>query len=206
MRSSKCQPPIRVVAEVRVDAERQVGEVAEPRQHPLDVVGRQAVDQQRLDAELLEPLRSPAEEVALGPAPVLAVHAADAVAAAAEAEPHGQAGLEDSLDAANVSPSRISDIVSSRIRSGGSSSNTRAEQRERLQALLDVDVAVDAEGDRAPPARPAFVHGLSGERDARPGDVHPVRRPVPDGPPASRSAAARIAHVLVVITSQPAST
>ena len=62
---------VREVAEVGIDAERQVGEVAQVRDHAVDVVGRDAVDQQRPHAELLEAERRAAERVALRAAPVL---------------------------------------------------------------------------------------------------------------------------------------
>ena len=88
----------REVAEVRVDAERQLGEVAQPADHAGHVIDGQAVDQQRADAHLLEPPCGAAEEIALGRPPVLAVDAADAVAAAAERDPDGEAQLEELLD------------------------------------------------------------------------------------------------------------
>ena len=58
--------PARQVAEVRVDAERHVGEVAQPAHHPGYVVDGEAVDQERRDAHLLEPRRRPAEEIPSG--------------------------------------------------------------------------------------------------------------------------------------------
>ena len=94
--------PVGEVAEVRVDAEREIGEVAEPGQHPGDVVRRQAVDEQRADTQILEPPGRPAEEIAFGPAPVLAVDTAHAVAAASERQPHGNARLERRLDGAEA--------------------------------------------------------------------------------------------------------
>ena len=116
----------RVVAEVRIDAERQVGEVPQPREHPGHVVGRQAVDEQRPDPDLLEVVGGAAELVALRAAPVLAEHAAHAVAAAAEADPDGDpARARAPRRRRTSSPSRTSVIVSSRTRSGGSSSNAR---------------------------------------------------------------------------------
>ena len=95
---------IREVPEVRVDTEREVGEVAEPRQHRFDVLGRKAVDQERRDAELLELGRGATEEVAFGATPVLAVDPADAVPAAAEAQPHRQARVERDLDRGHGQP------------------------------------------------------------------------------------------------------
>ncbi len=86
------------VAEVGIDAERQLGEVPEPGDHPRHVVDRQAVDEQRADPHLLEPPGRPPEEIAFGRAPVLSEHPADAVAAASEREPDGKPGLEQPLD------------------------------------------------------------------------------------------------------------
>ena len=88
----------REVAEVRVDPERQVREVAQVGEHPVDVVGRDAAQQQRADAELLEAPRPAPERVALRAAPVLAVDAAQAVAAAAERQPHRQPEGHQRLD------------------------------------------------------------------------------------------------------------
>ena len=72
---------------------------------------------------------------------------------------------------------RTSDSVSIRIRSGGSSSNTRAEQPDRLLAVGGVDIAVDAERDRALVAAAALVGSLSCESHALARDIHPVHRP-----------------------------
>ena len=69
----------REVSEVRIGAERQVGEVAQPRQHSGHMVRRDAVDQQRSDAELLEAARGAPEGIALRPAPMLPVDAAVSV-------------------------------------------------------------------------------------------------------------------------------
>ena len=88
----------RQVAEVRVDAEREVGEVAQPGEHPGDVVGGDAVDGQRAHAHLLKAPGGAAEGVALGAAPVLAIDPADAVPAAPEAQPHRDPGVQQGLD------------------------------------------------------------------------------------------------------------
>ncbi len=82
------------VAEVRVDTEGQLGEVAKPPDHPRDVLDRQAVDEEGFDAHRLESASRPSKEVALWRSPVLAVDATDAVAAAPEGEPHRNAGAE----------------------------------------------------------------------------------------------------------------
>ncbi len=103
---------------------------------PGQVVDGQAVDQQGADAHLLEPVGCAPEEVSLGRAPVLAVDAAHAVAAAAERQPDRQPGLEQELD---------------RLERGGI-----ADQRERLeQDQIGRLVLEDApkQPDRLPPVR-----------------------------------------------------
>ena len=169
----------RQVAEVRVDAEREVGEVPQPREHPGDVVGRHAVDRQRADAHLLEAARRAAERVALGAAPMLAVDAADAVPAAAEAEPHRQPGLEQRLDrrvrrAAHerqrLEQDQVGPVLLERAR----------EQADRLATVGRVDVAVDAERD----GHLVAAAGLVG-RGAREPHARRVRRP--SSAPAART-------------------
>src|SRR5262249_21139925 len=94
------EAPARVgeVAEVGIDAEWQGGEGAQGADHPGDGGGRGAVDEQRAGPPGLEGAGGAAELVALRAAPVLAVDAADAVAAAAEAQPHREADGEELLD------------------------------------------------------------------------------------------------------------
>ena len=104
--SSKRQRLPAQMAEVRVDAERQLGEVAQPRDDARHVVDRQAVDQQRLDAHLLEAPRGAAEEVALGRAPVLAVDPAHAVAAAADTRARPAARSRAAARPSRTSPGR----------------------------------------------------------------------------------------------------
>src|SRR4029453_13080130 len=82
------------MAEVRIDAERELREVAEPRDHPGQVVDRETVDQERPHAHLLEPPCRPAEEVACGRAAVQAVDAANSATAAAEGQTHRKPRLE----------------------------------------------------------------------------------------------------------------
>src|SRR5207245_9851611 len=82
------------VAKIRVDAEGQLGEVAKPPDHPRDVVDRQAVDEEGFDTHRLEAASRPTKEVALRGSPVLAIDAADAVAAAPEGEPDWDPGAE----------------------------------------------------------------------------------------------------------------
>ena len=96
----------REVTEVRIDAERQLREVAEPADHAGHVIDGQAVDEQGADAHLLEAACGPAEEVALRRPPVLTVDAADAVTAAAERDPDGEAELEELLDEGRTSRAR----------------------------------------------------------------------------------------------------
>ena len=165
----------RQVAEVGVDAERQVGEVAQPGEHAGDVIGGQAVDRERADPHLLEAARGAPERVALGAAPVLAVDAAYAVAAAAEAEPHGQAGAEQGLDGRvrraaherqRLDQDQVGRVVLERPR----------EQPDRLAAIGGIDVAVDAERDRDLVGPTGFGRGFAGEANAATREVHPVDR------------------------------
>ena len=81
--------------------------------------------------------------------------------------------------------SRISDIVSSRSRSGGSSSKARVSSSRRLEPLGAVDVAVEAERDRAVVRAPE-LGGRPGGRAGRRGGPAPSSRPA-----ASRPARAR---------------
>ena len=129
------------IPEVGVDAEREVGEVAQPREHPGGVVGRDAVDQQRGGAELLEAARGAAEGVALGTAPVLAVDAADAVAAAPEARataaarspaaPRSSGRSRGARARASPAGSGRAGRPRTRGRAGGSSPGRRACRRRR---------------------------------------------------------------------------
>ena len=145
------------MAEVRVDAERHLGEVAQPRDDSRHVVDRQAVDQQGVDAHLLEAPGGAAEEVALGRAPVLAVDAAHAMAAAAVREPDGQAGLEQQLDhlvgrgladqRQRLEQEHVGRIVLEHPR----------EQLDRLAACRRVDLLGDRERDRAVLLAPCFL-------------------------------------------------
>ncbi len=164
-----------VVAEVRVDAQRQVGEVPQPGQHSRDVVGRDAVDEQRRHAHLLEAAGGAAEEVALGAAPVLAEHAAETVPAAAEAEPDRVAAVHQRLHRLER------ELVDQRHRLeqdevGRLVLEYTREELEALQALLVRDLAVKAEGHRRV-SRPTDVGGgLPGQayRPAR--QLHPIGR------------------------------
>ncbi len=78
--------------------------------------------------------------------------------------------------APNVSPSRTSVIVSSRTRSGGSSSKTRGRSSSISLPRLAVDVAVDAEGERRVAGAAGLLDRLAPDAQAAPGDVHPVHR------------------------------
>ena len=166
----------RVVAEVRIDAERQVGEVAQPREHPGHVVGRQAVDEQRPDPDLLEVVDGAAELVALGPAPVLAEHAADAVPAAAEADPDGDPALHERLDGAERQPVADERHRLEQDEVGRVLVEHARQQLEHLLARLAVDVAVDAEGERRVAGAAGLLDRLAPDAQAAPGDVHPVHR------------------------------
>ena len=165
-----------VVAEVGIDAERQVGEVAQPRQHARHVVGRQAVDHQRLDALLLEVAGRAAELVALGAAPVLAEDAAHAVAAAAEAHPDRDARGDQRLDhlVGQTFADQRHRLEQDEV--GRILLEDAGQQRQRLLARLRVDVAVDREGERDLAGAAALLDRLAAELDAAARDVHPVDR------------------------------
>ena len=198
----------RQVAEVRVHAERQIGEVAQPRHHPGDVVRRHAVDRQRADAHLLEPARRTAERVALGAAPVLAVDAAHAVPAAAEAQPDRQARSRAAPRRSRTS--RCGPATASRPGSGRarSCSNARASSRivSRPSGVSTSPLMLNATATSSP-ARPSAAASRA-SRTPRRRDIHPVHRarstPTGSARP-SRSAVGR-PQVLVEITSQPTST
>ena len=171
------------------------------------MVRRDAVDRQRADAHLLEAARGAAERVALGTAPVLAVDPTDTVAAAPEAQPHGQAGREQRLDrligrGADERQRLDQDQVRRLVLEGA------GQQADRVAPVGRVDVAVDAERDRDLIAAAGLLRGLRASRTPCARDVHPVHRAgrVPGGAELpSRSAVGR-PQVSVVITSQPAST
>ena len=162
-----------VVAEVRVDAERQVGEVAQPGEHPVHVVRRDAVDEQGAHAHLLEAAGGAPEQVPLGAAPVLPEDTAEAVTAAAEAEPHGQPGGERGLDGGEGLVAdqghRLEQEQVGRLLLEGA-----REQLEALEPLGAVHVAVEAERDRAVVRAPELGGGVAGEPDPAAGQLHPV--------------------------------
>ena len=165
----------RQIAEVRVHAERQIGEVAQPGEHAGDVIGWQAVDRERAYPHLLEPPGGTPERVALGAAPVLSVHAAHSVAAATEAKPHRQAGVEESLDGrVRRTPNQCQRLDQDQV--GRVLLERSREQTDRLAAVGGVDVAVDAERDRHLVFPLRFGGRLAGEPNSATREVHPVDR------------------------------
>ena len=164
------------MAEVRVDAERQLGEVAQPRDDSRHVVDGQAVDQQGIDAHLLEAPGRAAEEVALRRAPVLPVDAAHAVAAAPVGEPDRQPGLEQQLD--HLERGRVADqregLEQQHV--GRVVREHACEQLDRLATARRVDFLGDREGDGAVLFAPGLRRGLARELDAEARDVDPVAR------------------------------
>ena len=195
------------MAEIGIDAQRELGEVAEPGEHSGHVVDGKAVDEQRPDPELLEPAGGSTEEIAFGRAPVLPVDAAHAVAAATEREPDRKPGLEHALD--DLERLRVAD-ERQRLEQDEVRRIVLEDAREELDRALPlgrVDLLGDRERDRTL-VRPALLlDRLPRQPDAEPGDVHPVaelRRRSCDR--SSASGADRIDHVLVEITSQPAAT
>jgi hypothetical protein len=163
-----------------VDAERQVGEVAQVREHPVDVVGRDAAEQQGAHAELLEPAHGAAEGVALRAAPVLAVDATQPVATAPEGQPHGRAELHQRLDRRvqrgaddreALDDEEVRRLVGQRA----------AQQPDRLGAVGAVDLGVDREGDGHLALAPLLGHRLAHEPDAAPRELGPARVPAAGG-------------------------
>ena len=176
---------VAVVAEVRVHAQRQVGEVAQVGDHARDVVGRDAVDEQRGRAHLLEAPRGAPEGVALRAAPVLAVDAAQPVATAPEGEPHGQAGRQQPLDrGVERRREQRQGLEQDEVGRLGLVGEQAREQPDRLDRLLGVDVAVEREGDGALALAVELVHRLAGEAQPAAPDVHPMHGRVAVGPQA----------------------
>ena len=162
------------MAEVRVDAQWEVGEITEPADHAGHVVDGEAVDEKGADAHLLEPARSPPEQVAFRRSPVLAVDAADAVAAAAERDPDGDPQLEQLLDEGerlgltNERERFEQDQVGMLVIEDLRQQLCRAAPRERLGILRE------GECDRA---WPRYLRGRStSEPDPGARDIHPVQQ------------------------------
>ena len=137
------------------------------------MVGRDAVDQQRADAHLLEPPGRAPEQVALGPAPVLAEDAAQPVPAAPEAEPHREAAVDQDLHALER------EVADQRHRLqqhevGRLVLEDAGEQLEALEALLVGHVAVQAEGHGAVATAALLAGCLPREADAPAREFHPV--------------------------------
>jgi hypothetical protein len=166
---------LREVAEVRIDAEREVGEVAQPREDPRHVVRRDAVDEQGRDAHRLETPGHPSEEVALGPAPVLPEHAADPVQAAAKAQPDRDARLEHGLDG------RDGDLLADERHRLQEDEVRRVlgedalQEPQALELVRVVDVPVQAEGEGALARAPGLRDRLAADANAAPGELEPVR-------------------------------
>ena len=168
--------PTREVAEVRIDAERQVGEVAQPAHHPGHMVDGEAVDQEGVDAHLLEATGRPAEEVALGRTPMLAVDAANTVPAAPEREPDRQSQFEEAFDEGEGV--RLADererLEEQEV--GRLVCEDPLEKLRRSVAGERLGLLGDGEGNRA-----GAGHGLRRRSprkpDTRSGDIHPVHEP-----------------------------
>ena len=156
-----------LVAEVRVDAKREIGEIPEPRQHAPDVVCGEAVDEQSLHAELLEALGGPAEHVAFRTSPVLPVDAAHPVTAPAEAEPDGKPARQRDLDAREREPlpDQRHGLEQQQVR--GVVLEHPGEQLERHELPARVEVAVQAERDRALGSPARLLDSLAREPDPR---------------------------------------
>ena len=137
--------------------------------------GRQLISRASTPISLEAPGRA-AEEVALGRAPVLAVDAAHAVAAAPVGEPHGQPGLEQQLD--HLERRRIAD-QRQRLEQQHVRRVVRehaCEQLDRLAPARRVDLLGDRERDGAVLLAPGLRRRLARELDAEARDVDPVAR------------------------------
>jgi hypothetical protein len=137
------------------------------------VVRRHAVDEQRADALLLEAARGAAERVPLRPAPVLTVDPAHPTPAAAEAQPHRDAGLQQ---AGHGVVGRVAHererLEQDDVRRIGLPRT--AEQADRLRAVRRVEVTVEAEGHRDLAVAARLGDRLAREPDALTRHVHPV--------------------------------
>ena len=162
------------MAEVGVDAQRELCEVTEPGEHSGHVVDGEAVDEERTDPDLLETAGRSTEEVALGRAPVLSVDAAHAVTAATKREPDREPGLEQALD--DLERLRVADerqrLEQDEVRR--IVFEDAGEELDRALPLGRVDLLGDRECDRTL-ARPSLlVDRLPCQPDAEPSDIHPV--------------------------------
>ena len=174
------------------------------------MVGRDAVDEQRADAHLLEAPRGAAELVALGPAPVLAVDAAHAVAAAAEATatPAGRSARSSSTVSnsdGRRTRQRLDEHEVGRRRLVGEQAR---EEADRLAAVGRVDVGVERERDRGGArARPRPAAVTASRRPRRAMSIQCTGAPASSHSrgPSAASADAR-PHVFVEMTSQPVAT
>ena len=165
---------IDVAAEVRIDAEWQVGKVGQPGQRAGHAVHRQAVDEQRADANLLEFGGETTEVVALRIAPQLAVNSANAVATAAKTDPHGQAGVDQESDgvARTVVLQHGQRFEEHEV--GRFVAEATQQQLHCFQVLVRDDVAAYAEGDGTLVAASQFADGLSGDAHRVAREIHPV--------------------------------
>ena len=167
----------RVVAEVRIDAERQVGEVAQPREHPGHVVGRQAVDEERPDARAprsgatARPNSSPS-----GPPQCWPNTPHTPWRQRRKLTQTGMPALHERLDGAERQPVADERHRLEQDEVGRVLVEDARQELEHLLARLAVDVAVDAESERRVAGAPGLRDRLAPDAQAAPGDVHPVHR------------------------------
>ena len=141
------------------------------------MVDRQAVDQQRADSHLLEPPRRAPEEIALGRAPVLAEHPADAVPAAPEREPDRETRSRGAARRSRtISGSRTSVSVSSRIEIGRLLREHAARAARACRgAASELTSSEIANATAHSSDAAALLDRAAREPDAQARDVHPVR-------------------------------
>ena len=166
----------RVVAEVGVDAERQVGEVPQPGQHPGTWSGGR-----QLISSALTPISSKRRAMRPNSSP-------SGPPQCWPKTPHTpcrqrrkltHTGIPDPTSASiapSVSPSRISVIVSSRTRSGGSSSNARGSSSSSSRRGSESTSPLMLNASAVFPLAARVGDRLTPDAEPAPGDVHPVQR------------------------------
>ena len=138
------------------------------------MVRGQAVDEQRAHTESFELPGRASEEVTFRAAPVLPVDATHPVAAATEAEPDGQAGLQHDLHC------RHGEVVAEQRHRFHENQVGRIlrqdpeQQAQRIELLGMGDITIEREGDGAAVALASLLDGLAGQPHAEARHVHPM--------------------------------
>ena len=155
------------VAEVGVDAEREVGEVAQPR-HACPPRGRAGCSSRAARRPRAPRSGAPRGRTRRPPArPSAGRRRRTRRGGSGGSSARPGARWRAAPRRSRSVESRTSASVSTRIRSGGSSSSSRASSVDRVAALGRVDVAVEAERDSAVAAVADRLAGQAGRRAAR---------------------------------------